>query len=150
MADITIHDHSDEVIRRIRDALPPALEAVGQFLEGEAVIEIEANPRRVDTGLLRNSITHAISGKGAAKKSYSADRPRRPDGEIESGTYSGTMPDDGEDKPAVYIGTNVEYAIYVHDGTMRMAPNRFLTNAVKNNRAQIRRYVENALKQALK
>lgn len=150
MADIITHDHSDEVIRRIRDALPVALEAVGQFVEGEAVIEIEANPRRVDTGLLRNSITHAISGKGAAKKSYSADRPRTAGGSTESGTYSGTMPDDGEDKPAVYIGTNVEYAIYVHDGTMRMAPNRFLTNALNNNRTKIKQYVENEIKRALR
>ena len=150
MADITIHDHSDEVIRRIRDALPVALKAAGEFLEGEAVIEIQSNPRREDTGLLKNSITHALSGEETAKKEYHADRPRRPGGEIERGSYSGTAPNDGEDKPAVYIGTNVEYAIYVHDGTMRMTPNRFLTNAVKNNRAQIRRYVENALKQALR
>lgn len=118
MADITIHDHSDEVMRRIRDALPVALEAVGQFVEGEAVIEIESNPRRVDTGRLRGSITHRTEGGG--------------------------------DDPSVTVGTNVEYAIYVHDGTMRMAPNRFLTNALNNNRAKIKQYVENEIKRALK
>lgn len=118
MADITIHDHSGEALRLIYDAFPPALEAVGQFLEGEAVIEIESNPRRVDTGRLRGSITHRVEGGG--------------------------------DDPSVTVGTNVEYAIYVHDGTMRMAPNRFLTNALNNNRAQIKQYIENALKQALK
>lgn len=118
MADITINDHSDEVLRLIYDAFPPALEAVGQFLEGEAVIEIESNPRRVDTGRLRGSITHRTEGGG--------------------------------DDPSVTVGTNVEYAIYVHDGTMKMTPNRFLTNALNNNREKIKRYVENALKQALR
>lgn len=119
MADITIHDHSDEVIRRIRDALPVGLEAVGQFLEGEAVIEIESNPRRVDTGRLRGSIAHSLEGEGG-------------------------------NEPSVTVGTNVEYAIYVHDGTMRMEPNRFLTNALNNNRTKIKQYVENEIKRALK
>lgn len=34
---------------------------------------------------------------------------------------------------AVYIGTNVEYGIYVHEGTVKMKPNRFLKNAVEKN-----------------
>lgn len=117
MADITIHDHSDEVLRLIYDSFPPALEAVGQFLEGEAVIEIESNPRRVDTGRLRGSITHRT---------------------------------EGGNEPSVTVGTNVEYAIYVHEGTMRMEPNRFLTNALNNNRTKIKQYVENEIKRALK
>lgn len=150
MADIIIHDHSGEVMRRIADAIPVALEAVGQFVEGEVVIEIQSNPRREDTGLLKNSITHAISGEGAAKKSYSADRPRRAGGPVESGTYSGTAPEGTDTKQAVYIGTDVEYAVYVHEGTRRMTPNRFLKNAVENNKDQIRRYVENEIKRALR
>lgn len=31
---------------------------------------------------------------------------------------------------AVRVGTNVEYAIYVHEGTRYMQPNRFITDAV--------------------
>lgn len=120
MADIIIHDHSDEVLRRIRDdALPVALEAVGQFVEGEAALELENNPRRVDTGRLRGSITHQLG-------------------------------DEGSDTPFVAVGTNVEYALYVHEGTRKMRPNRFLKNAVENNEAQIKRFVENAIKQALR
>ena len=33
---------------------------------------------------------------------------------------------------AVYVGTNVEYAKYVHDGTRKMDPNRFLRDAAKD------------------
>lgn len=39
---------------------------------------------------------------------------------------------------ALVIGTNVEYALYVHEGTKRMIPNRFLVNAVQKNKDQIR------------
>lgn len=47
---------------------------------------------------------------------------------------------------AVYIGTNVDYGIYVHEGTVNMTPNRFLKNAVENNRDQIKKYIEDGMK----
>lgn len=50
-----------------------------------------------------------------------------------------------DDEQAVYIGTNVEYAIYVHEGTSRMEANRFLKNAVDRNQDQIKQYIQNAL-----
>lgn len=50
-----------------------------------------------------------------------------------------------DDEQAVYIGTNVEYAIYVHEGTSRMEANRFLKNAVDRNQEQIKQYIQNAL-----
>ena len=51
----------------------------------------------------------------------------------------------GEEK-AVYIGTNVEYAPYVHEGTVNMSPNKFLRNAVEHNQDQIKQYLEENLK----
>ena len=41
-------------------SIETALEACGLQAEGYAALELENSPRRVDTGLLRNSITHAI------------------------------------------------------------------------------------------
>lgn len=49
------------------------------------------------------------------------------------------------DEQAVYIGTNVEYALYVHEGTSKMAPNRFLKNAADRNRDQVTDYIKKAL-----
>lgn len=46
---------------------------------------------------------------------------------------------------AVYIGTDVEYALYVHEGTSKMMPNHFLRNAVERNRDQIKNYFEENL-----
>ena len=50
-----------------------------------------------------------------------------------------------ESEKCVYVGTNVEYALYVHEGTSRMEANRFLKNAVDRNRDQINSYLKDAL-----
>lgn len=136
---VTINDNTEEVLEALKLALENGLEACGIDAEAKAVLNIENNPRRVDTGLLRNSITHAIAGKSAAKSSYSAD-----DGS-KSGSYSGTAP--GEEGKSVIIGTNVSYAGYVHDGTTRMAPNRFLANAA-NDKDRYKQIIQSYLEEA--
>lgn len=50
------------------------------------------------------------------------------------------------DEKAVYIGTNVEYGVYVHEGTVKMSPNKFLRNAVERNLDQIQDLIKNELK----
>lgn len=115
MAEVKIiADNTKEIENAIDAAIVKALEAVGIFLEGEAKDELENSPRRIDTGNLRNSITHKVS----------------------------------EDE--VIIGTNSSYGIYVHEGTRRMAPNRFLRNAIERNEDQIVKYIENELNNAVK
>ena len=84
-------------------AIGKFLTEAGLHLTGESQRELENNPRRIDTGNLRNSITSQVE---------TAER-------------------------AVYVGTNVEYGIYVHEGTMYMAANRFLKNAFERNESQI-------------
>ena len=59
------------------------------------------------------------------------------------GFYSGTLPNEGE--KSVYIGSNVSYAEYVHEGSVRMAPNRFLKNALANHVDEYRRILESYL-----
>lgn len=111
MADVQVSDHSEEYLNDVNAAIDRALEAIGIHIEGEAKEELENTPRRIDTGNLRNSITHEVV----------------------------------ESEKAVYIGTDVEYALYVHEGTVNMAPNRYLKNAVDRNQDQIHQYLENAL-----
>ena len=111
MADVIIEDHSSEYLNDVDAALDQALEAVGIHIEGEAKEELENTPRRIDTGNLRNSITHEV------------------------------VPEE----QAVYVGTNVEYALYVHEGTSRMEANRYLKNAVERNKDQIKKYIEDAM-----
>ena len=136
---IRITDNTEEVLDALKEAIEAGLEACGIQAEGYAVLNLESNPRRVDTGLLRNSITHAVAGHGAAKGSYASD-----DGS-KSGSYSGTAP--GEEGKSVIIGTNVSYAGYVHDGTSKMAPNRFLANA-GNKKDEYNEIMKSALEEA--
>ena len=103
-------DNTDEIIRASREAVTRALEAMGFQCEAHAKLELQNTPRRIDTGLLQNSITHEVQGD------------------------------------AVYIGTDVEYAIYVHEGTRKMAPNRFLKNAVVKNKEEYKAIAEQYLK----
>lgn len=100
----------------------------------------------VDTGRLRNSITWALGGKGAAITEYRgssvhghnastarwgiAGKPAPPPHE---GRYSGTAPNDTERKRSVYVGTNVKYAQYVELGTSKMSPRPYLKPAVTNH-----------------
>ena len=141
----------EKVLRATDEAITKFLTECGMHLEREAKYELENDPRRIDTGLLRNSITFALGGEETAIKSYSADRPRKQwvpgedgepghyerAGEIPTGTYSGHLPADTEKTRTLYVGTNVEYSVYVHEGTKKMTPNRYLKNAFEKNMQQI-------------
>ena len=153
-------DSVEEVKKATADAILVALDAIGMQAATLARMELQNNPSRIDTGLLRNSITHAVSGKPAAISEYtgsdthtdkSPSAVRRgivgqPAPEPRSGTYEGTAPDEGTGKEAVYIGTNVEYAAYVHEGTDRMAPNRYLKNAIEKNKSEFEQIISQVLR----
>ena len=85
------------------------MEKLGMTMENYGALELERAPRRVDTGNLRNSVTHSVG--------------------------------DNE----VVVGTNVEYASYVHDGTRRMAPNRFLRNALAEHKGDYEGIIRRSL-----
>lgn len=118
--DVKFTDNSDEAKEEKDDAVKRALLECGMLMEANAKLNLETDPRRVDTGRLRNSITYATS-EFAGKGFYS-------DNEFHS--YSDGASIDKPKEEEVYVGTNVEYAEYVHEGTYQMASNAFLKNAV--------------------
>ena len=138
-------DRTAEVIKKTHEAILIGLEAAGIQAASIAKVELQKDPSRIDTGLLRNSIAHAVVGQPARPSAYSADSPNK-NGDTLFGSYSGVAPDEGEDKPYVMIGTNVEYAMYVHEGTERMAPNRFLKKAIDENKAELLEIVAKVLR----
>jgi len=96
------------------DRVRKALTAMGVQAATLAKTELQKTPSRIDTGLLRNSITHALDGESTAISGYSGDKPSKYTGKpAESGTYSGTMPSEAQGRQAVYVGTNVSYSVYV-------------------------------------
>ena len=134
---IKVVDNTAKVKSELNIKILQALNAIGQHIEGEAQEELNNDPRRIDSGNLRNRITHLVD----------------------------------DDEQAVYIGTNVEYGVYVHEGTgifaaegngrktpwvyqdedgnwhvtRGMKPNRFLKNAMQRNKKQIKSYLEREL-----
>lgn len=140
------NDRTKEVKEQVADRALVALDAVGMQASSLAKMELQKSPMRVDTGLLRNSITHAVSGKPAAIGSYSADTPKK--GRENSGSYAGSAPAPSTpQQPFVLVGTNVEYALYVHEGTRNMAPNRFIANALRNNTGELEKIIKTVLSQ---
>lgn len=60
---VILTDNTDLVRQAAEDAIQRALERVGLFVEGEAKIELAKDPPRIDTGALRNSITHTVKNR---------------------------------------------------------------------------------------
>lgn len=111
----TFIDHSPEVLAALELQVKKGLTTCGLVAEGYAKAECP-----VDTGNLRNSITHAVEGNDA------------------------------------YIGTNVEYAVYVEMGTGRrggwsqdiagQAAQPYIRPAIENHMSEYEDILENALK----
>ena len=135
-----VEDNTALIKQATKQAVMVALEAVGLQAEGYA-----KRLCPVDTGLLRNSITHAVGG-ASFSHAYKADRPTK-SGSMKGGYSSGTV---GEsDDMTAYIGTNVEYASYVEYGTSRRpTPHPFLKPAVENHTNEYKKIFEEYLKRA--
>lgn len=158
-------DNTEKVKKQVAERVMIALDVAGLQASSLAKMELQKSPMRVDTGLLRNSITHAVAGKAAAIGGYHADKgsnrytkgknkgKRRSAnaknaGAVGVGFYTGNAPaPDDPKKPFVLVGTNVEYALYVHEGTSHMTPNRFIKNAMLNNRAELEKIISKVLSQ---
>ena len=125
--------HDKDVLNALDAQVEQALLAIGSQAEGHAKQELHNNPEHIDTALLLNSITYAVAGETPHITSYKSndhDKNNKPV-EVKTGHYEGVAPPLTE--PAVYVGTNVEYAPYIHDGTRKIKnPNKFLRNAVTN------------------
>ena len=120
--DVDLDFHVDDVLNEMEKKAEKALMSVGLEAEGDAKLEIESDPRRVDTGRLRNSITWATQSNHSEPANTSGDGANEVRAEDRC--------PNAEDGRSVLIGTNVEYAVYVHEGTKHSDPNMFLRNAV--------------------
>lgn len=159
-----IVDRADFKVDSNKEELLALLDQIAEGILTEWGLTVERYAKAkcpVDTGRLRNSITWALGGKGAAISEYKgsdthgsnastvkrgiAGKPAPPP---HTGHYSGTAPKDAEGKRSVYVGTNVKYAQYVELGTKRMGPRPFLKPAVTDHISEymdiLRGYLEAA------
>lgn len=106
---VTVKDNTKEVLSALEKAKKNGLEAIGLTAEGYAKKNLYPG-HGLDTGRLRNSISHAT------------------------------------DKEAAYIGTNVEYALYVELGARNRKGLHYLQQAATEHKAEYKQIMEDALK----
>lgn len=124
MADLI--DNTDAVMGRINDALTRALEIIGGKAEGYAKALCP-----VDTGALRNSITHTVDGKTAVVGSAVKYAPY-----VELGTGRQYTP------PPEGMEVNAERG---HGITNGVKPRPYLRPAVENHQDEYQSIIEREL-----
>ena len=148
---ISVTDHSKEALEEMEEQVGRALEAIGLQAEGYAKLLCP-----VDTGLLRNSITYAVAGDYPAQRDYKSNSSHASTPatqragtagkaiKIKKGKY--TKKASKEDKMAVYIGSNVEYAAFVELGTRRTKAQPYIKPAVMDHGGEYKKIVKEFLK----
>jgi hypothetical protein len=139
---IEYRDNTEEVLSALEAAIKRGNEAIGMTAEGHAKKKITA-AGAVDTGRLRNSITYALAGEETHVKSYKANKGGK---DRETYTYDGTA--EGKKGSGVYIGTNVEYAVFVENGAQGRTPVHFLQDAATGHTDQYKKLMEDRMKNA--
>lgn len=95
---------------------------------------------------LQNSIERGLEAIGASAETHAKtnvrDFPRVDTGRLMNSISHATT------NKAAYIGTNVEYALYVEEGTRKMAAAHYLRNAATQNTAEYKQLLEDSLRNA--
>ena len=133
MGNVEVKSNASNVLRKVHEAMEKAAKMIGGTVESHAK---EYCP--VDTGLLRNSITYALSGQPANSAGYMNN-----DGE-NAGTYTGEAPRSGSDSEVtVYVGTNVYYAPYQELGApaINLPAQPYLRPAFENHTDEIQQII---------
>lgn len=152
---VNVTSNRDLVESASAEAIERALEACG--LQAEKYAKMKCP---VDTGLLRNSISHAVGGNafsGTYHASYGSNRTKKGNrvratsknaGSVKIGSYAGSGATGSKGDKTVYIGTNVEYAAYVELGTMnpKRNPKPYLKPALLNHVNEYKKIIEEYLK----
>lgn len=153
----SVVDNTSLVMAATDEQIIKALIAIGAMVESHAKLPVDSGGNMpVDTGRLKNSITFALAGQPANTSAYRADftRYKTKTGKtairtkkVKSWTYKGKAPADPGGKPrSVYVGSNVEYAEIVENGTSGRAGKHYLRNAVVNHMEEYKNLAERALK----
>ena len=138
---IEYRDNTEEVLSALEAAIKRGNEAIGMTAERHAKKKCP-----VDTGRLRNSITYALAGEETHVKSYKANKKKAGEKERKTYTYEGTA--DGKKGSGVYIGTNVEYAVFVENGAQGRTAVHFLQDAAANHSDEYKQLMEDSMKNA--
>lgn len=117
--EVTLTSNKDEILEALGEQLGKAMIAIGMTAESNA----------------KQEITKAVYDTPESKSGYVRTGRLR-----NSITYGVDT-----EEPAVYIGSNVEYAPYVELGTSKMTARPFLKPAVENYGEQYKELLQQAM-----
>ena len=141
---IKLDDKIPEVLKALKERTEDCLYLMGtRAVEGAVRSITKGANQAVDTGRLRASISFVTPQKQSGQ--VTAQTPKA--GQTIEGNplKQGDLLDGKAPKDSVYVGTNVEYAQFVHNGTSRMAGRPFLTDGIQNNKEYIEEGVKGVL-----
>lgn len=134
---IRVENNSQLVLEDLGEAMERALYAIGvKAVEGsvDAISGKYGIPAAVDTGRLRASISFITpTQKGGGEVGTPNGKPQD--------KLSGSA-----EKNTVVVGSNVEYAEYVHNGTSRMEGRPFLREGIDKTKDQMQEQVDKIFK----
>lgn len=134
---IKVEDNSKLVLEAEKKAIEDALYAIGiKAVEGsvDAISGRYGIPKAVDTGRLRASI------------SFITPTDSGDSGEANTHSKAGDQLTGTAEKNSVVVGSNVEYAEPVHNGTSRMEGRPFLRVGIEQTKGEMERQVTTILK----
>ena len=119
--EVTLTSNKDEILEALGEQLGQAMIAIGMTAESNA----------------KQEITKAVY-----------DTPESKSGFVRTGRLRNSISYGVDtDEPAVYIGSNVEYAPYVELGTSKMRARPFLKPAVENYGEQYKDLLQQAMRE---
>lgn len=134
--EIEIENNSEEIKKALEEAIEKCLYAMGvKAVEGAVTAISKGETQAVDTGRLRASISFITAGgeQGASEQTSTASK-------------SGDKLSGNAEPNCVYVGSNVNYAEYVHNGTSRMGARPFLRRGIENVKEEMKEQVLGILK----
>lgn len=135
---ININDNSKEIREALKKATSQCLYAMGTKAVEGAVTSISggytSSNQAVDTGRLRASISF-VTANGQFGDS----------GETSANSQAGDELSGKAPKDSVIVGSNVNYASYVHTGTSRMNGRPFLREGIDQTKLEMQELVKGIL-----
>lgn len=101
--------------------------------------ELNAGVARAQIGARGGNLERNLELRGVAVRSAAQKRLRSDPRRIDTGNLINSIQLQTIFRnrlPVIVIGTNVEYSIYVHEGTSRMRPNPFLRDGLAEGMRQ--------------
>lgn len=134
---LTVNDHTPELIKHKDELVQIALEIIGTKMADYAAMNLERNPRRVDTGRLKNSLTHEVVPDEAMVEvgtnvEYAVY--------VEYGTGKYADKGGGRSTPWLFQDSKGEFHI-----TSGMKPNHFLRDALQDHKQEYKQIAEDVL-----